>query len=180
MRLLLIVALCALVSACGVTAPTYTSQPRSQSVLVNGHFAPAVVGAFTAKDPALEHLSVRGNPLSLASGTATAEIRHALETELSQAHLLAKDSQTQVTGTLLKNELNGRGFSEGMADVSVEFVVTRNGQETFRATKSKTNTWPSSFVGAKAIPAAAQGYEQTVADLVGDLIADPAFQAALQ
>jgi hypothetical protein len=180
MRLLSIVALCALVSACGITAPTYTSQPRSQSVLVNGHLTPAMVGAFTAKDPALEHLSVRGNTVTLASGTATAEIKHALEVELSQAGLLAKDSATQVTGALLKNELNGKGFSEGSAAVSVEFVVMRNGQETFRATKSKTNTWPSSFVGAKAIPAAAQGYEQTIADLIADLIADPAFQAALR
>ena len=59
-------------------------------------------------------------------------------------------------------------------------MVTRNGQETYRATKSKSNTWPSSFVGAKAIPAAAQGYERTIADLVAELIADPAFQAALR
>ena len=180
MRLLAIIALCALVSACGVSAPTYTSQPRSQSILVNGHFTPALVGTFTAKDPSLEHLSVRGNTVTLASGSATAEIKHALETELSQAGLLAKDSALQVTGTLLRNELNGRGFTEGSADVSVEFVVTRGGQETFRATKSKSNTWPSSFVGAKAIPAAAQGYEQTISDLVADLIADPAFQAALR
>lgn len=180
MRLTSVVFLCALVSGCGVTAPTYVTQAKSQSVLVNGKLKPATVGAFTARDPAFEHLTVRGNPLTLGSGTASNEVRHALESELSQAGLLARTSGVQITGTLLKNELNGRGFAEGMADVSVEFVVTRDGRETFRGTKSKTNTWASSFVGAKAIPAAAQGYEQTIGDLVADLVADQSFQAALQ
>src|SRR5512133_1955412 len=102
MRLSAVVLLCALVSGCGVTAPTYTAQPRSQSVLVNGQLKPATVGTFAARDPALEHLTVRGNPLTLGSGTASNEVRHALETELSQAGLLARASGVQITGTLLK------------------------------------------------------------------------------
>lgn len=180
MRFIAIAASCVLLSACAISGPKYDAQPQNQATLRNGGFQPAMVGAFAASDPKLEKLTIRGNPLVASTGTSSGDIRQALELELSRAGLLSADASTRITGTLKENDLNGRGVSEGSASVAVEFVVHRGEQETYRATKSVQNTWESSFVGAKAIPAASQGYVRTIEKLVASLVADPDFQAALK
>ena len=76
-----------------------------------------------------------------STGSSSGDIRQALELELSRAGLLSTDSATRITGTLMENELDGRGFSEGRAAIAVEFVVHREGREAYRATKSVQNTW---------------------------------------
>lgn len=180
MRFIIIAVSCVLLSACAIAPPSYTAQPQNQSTLRNGGFQSATVGSFTANDPELEKLTIRGNTLVSSTGSSSGDIRQALELELSRAGLLSADSSTRITGTLKENELEARGFSEGRASIAVEFVVQRQGREAYRATKSVKNTWESSFVGAKAIPAAAQGYMATIEKLVTALVADPAFQNALQ
>lgn len=180
LRTAVIVISCVALSACAIATPKYSPQPQVQSTLRNGEFQPVALGQIAASEPSLESLTIRGTPLTPSTGSFTGDIRQALELELSQAGLLLPDSGTSVSGTLLKNDLNGRGMSEGHASVSVEFVVHRDGTESFRSTKTIDHSWPSSFVGAKAIPAAAQGYVQTVEKLVATLVADPAFQKAIK
>lgn len=175
-----IVLSCLALSACAIAQPKYSPQPQVQSTLRNGNFESIGVGSISANDPSLETLTIRGNPLTPTSGTFSGDIRQALELELSRAGLLLPASQVQISGMLMKNELDGRGMSEGHASVAVEFIVRKDGKETFRSTKTADNSWPSSFVGAKAIPAAAQGYVQTVEKLVTTLVADPGFQAAIR
>lgn len=180
MRLLATALVCAALSSCAITTPKYSTQPQNQSVLRNGGFQHAAVGPFTASDKDLESLTIRGNPLVPSSGTFSGDIRQALETELERAGLLSPDAATRITGTLQENELDGRGMSEGHASISVEFVVQRGDREVYRATKKADHAWPSSFIGAKAIPAASQGYVRTTEKLIAALVADAAFQEALK
>lgn len=180
MRVLLMVVMCGVISACAVPAPKYVAKPQSQSILRNNGLEHATIGNFAAKEPGLEQLTIRGNPLTSATGTFSGDIRQALETELRQAGLLATDQKVTITGTLLTNELDGRGISQGDASISMEFVVQHEGVEAWRGVKMASNTWKSSFIGAKAIPAASQGYVQTIGKLIAELVADPAFQAALK
>lgn len=180
MRFIAIAASCVLLSACAISGPRYDAQPQNQAILRNGGFQSASVGPFTASSPKLEKLTIRGNPLVASTGSSSGDIRQALELELSRAGLLSADASTRITGMLTENELDGRGISEGNASISVEFVVQRGEREVYRATKSARNTWKSSFVGAKAIPAASQGYTRTIEQLVAALVADPQFQGALK
>lgn len=180
MRFIAIAVASVFLSACAISGPKYDAQPANQATLRNGGFQSAVVGAFTAVSPKLEKLTIRGNPLVATTGTSSGDIRQALELELSRAGLLSADSATKITGILKENDLNGRGVSEGTASISVEFVVHRNEVETYRATKSVEHSWESSFIGAKAIPAASQGYVQTIEKLISSLIADPEFQASIK
>lgn len=180
MRELCVLVLCGVLSACAVPAPRYVAQPQNQSMLQTSGLRQAAVGNFSAKDPDLEHLTIRGNPLSSSTGTSSGDIRQALETELRQAGLLSTDPTVMITGTLLSNELDGRGISEGNASISVEFVVQRNGTEAWRAVKTASHIWESFFSGAKAVPAASQGYVDTIGKLVAELLQDPGFQAALK
>lgn len=179
-RTAVIVLSCVALSACAIGTPRYSPQPQVQSVLRNGDFQSIALGEISANEPSLESITIRGTPLTPSTGSFTGDIRQALELELSQAGLLLPGSGARISGTLLKNDLDGRGMSEGHASVSVEFVVHRDGTESFRSTKTADNRWPSSFVGAKAIPAAAQGYVATVEKLVATLVADPAFQKAIK
>lgn len=180
MRLLAVIMLCTLVSACAIPAPKYVAQPQNQSALRNSGAQQVVVGNFSAKDPGLEKLTVRGGPLSSSTGTFSGDIRQALEMELRQAGLLSMDPKIVITGVLLSNELDGRGVSEGRASIAVEFVVQRGGVETWRTVKTVSNKWESYFSGAKAIPAASQGYTQTVSKLIAELVLDPGFLDSLK
>lgn len=171
---------CALLSACAVQAPKYVAQPQNQSTLQTSSLRQAAVGTFVAKDPDLEDLTIRGNPLATTTGSASGDIRQALETELRQAGLLSLSQDIVISGVLLSNELDGRGISEGNASISVEFVVQRNGIDAWRGTKTANHTWPSFFSGAKAVPAASQGYVDTIGKVVAALLLDPDFQSALK
>jgi hypothetical protein len=180
MRFIAAIMGCALLSACAIQAPKYVAQPQSQSILKNGGLGHVSMGTFSAREPGLERLSIRGNPLTPTTGTFSGDIRQALESELRQAGLLGLDQQTTIGGTLVTNELNGRGLSKGYATIAMDFFVVRDGHEVWRGTKTVSNTWDSSFFGAKAIPAASQGYVESIGKLVAELVSDAGFQDALK
>lgn len=180
MRLIACALMCALLSACAAPAMRYVSQPQVQSTLRNGDFQPAAVDPFDAATPKLESLTMRGNPLKPASGTFSGDLATALKIELDEARLLDDASTIRIDGRLLRNELSSAGFATGSALIEAEFVVAREGSEVYRSVKQATHQWESSFAGAKAIPAAMQGYLASTQKLIATLIEDPQFQQAIQ
>lgn len=173
----MVVAVAAL-SGCALTAPVYSPSMDNVSALNNMGDVKAKVGEFASSSPTT--LSIRGNPMSSPVGNYDAYLADALRKELSLANKLALNGDTLVTGNLVKNELDGSGFSTGTASISAHFVVTKGGVAVYDGVKTVDNSWESSFVGATAIPAAINGYHSTVQKLLASLYADPDFAKAIK
>lgn len=115
-----------------------------------------------------------------AGADYAAYVADALRAELEMAQRLDPKATLEISGLLLKNDLDASGFSKGEAEIQAQFIVRRNGQVQFDKVKSANAEWESSFAGAVAIPRAAQNYPLLVQNLLSTLYADAEFLAAIR
>lgn len=180
-RFTLVAALLLQTACVTMVAPKYQSGMANSQVLgrqSNG--APLKVGAFTA-DAKLDKkaLSVRGSTLKGGDdGKYSTYLRDALMAELKAAGRLDDKTNSEITGELLENKLNGSGMSTGNASVKARFVIKRDGAQVYDRTLSAQHEWDSSFIGAIAIPAAFDNYPVTIQKLFQQLFSDPEFERA--
>jgi hypothetical protein len=172
-------------SGCASQAPRYNTNYGSVTVLKSAGLESVKVGEIAklpakAKADDVDRLTIRGGTYNSPYGSFTAFLREALKDELDHADLLNDKSSFQIDGVLLRNVLDGSGFSIGFAEIEAQFVVKRSGSSIYDKTHTARVEWPSSFVGAVAIPRAMQNYQLVVRDLLAKLYADPAFVAALK
>jgi hypothetical protein len=106
--------------------------------------------------------------------------RHQLRQELELAKLYNPQSGVEISGTLLKNNIDAGGISTNAGQIEARFVVTANGQVRFDKVKRTERKWDSSFSGAVAIPLAANNYPLMVQSLVAALVTDPDFVKAIR
>lgn len=178
-------ALIALTTGCAqMTMGTPQPTVANTAALRQAQLVPAQVGAFTldASKPAQmdKGHSLRGaNSVEAPTKGSFAEyLRESLQVELAAAGLLDAKADAVITGVLTNSQLDP-AIGTGKGTLSARFVVTRGGSKRFDKELSVTSEWESSFMGAVAIPAAAQQYEGLYRKLVGMLIADKGFRDAL-
>ena len=98
--------------------------------------------------------------------------------ELQSAGLLDAGSDAVITGTLLDSTVEAP-VGMGKAALAARFVVTRAGSVRYDRALRTEASWDSPFIGVSAIPQAAGQYEALYRKLVGTLLDDPAFRAAV-
>ena len=181
-RLFLIVLTGALFGGCAMTAPQYSASIDNVQKLKDASVSPAKVGTFLSKQEAGNEnpISLRGNKMSSPYGDSYANyLSEALKQELSLAGKLSAGAETEVTGVLLKNNLDA-AIGTGMGDIRARINVKRSGQLVYDKEKAAHAEWESSFIGATAIPKAQQAYVPLVQKLLSELYADPDFLKALR
>ena len=182
--LLLGIALCvSLMSGCSLMAPNYTASIENVQRLKEG-------GNFAAKVGKFESVPDRGNanPISLRGSSLVspyensfaAYLAEAVKQELSLAGKLAPGTDVEVSGMLLKNDIDASGFSIATGIIQACFVVRKGDAVRYDQVKTLQNEWESSFAGAIAIPRAQQAYPGLVQRLLAALYADQAFLQALK
>jgi hypothetical protein len=149
--------------------------------LRSANLAPAAVASFTAdaKAGGDNSMSIRGgNSVQAPGGSFAKHLGETLKVELQTAGLLDAASTNVITGTLTSSVLNA---SIGTADakLSARFVVTRAGAVKYDRELSVGSTWESSFIGAVAIPLAANNYEGQYRALISKLLDDADFRKSL-
>ncbi|WP_420478654.1 hypothetical protein [Brevundimonas sp. FT23028] len=176
-----VLAVMSTLAACVSTpAPTYQPSIANLQSLRSGT-AMIGVDAFTANEGVSNRSFVlRGSTMSGSGvdGTFSTYLQEALEAELRNAGRFGDAAALRLSGTLTTNRLNAAGISTGDGAVGARFVLTRDGQVVYDKELTGEHQWPSSFIGAVAIPAAVQGYPATVEKLISLLFADPDFIAA--
>lgn len=180
---LLILAATVFSTGCAMVAPQYTSSMDNVQAINDGGSFTAKVGEFKPGTTAeyANPISIRGSSLYSPYGESyAAYVAEALKQELSFARKLSSDAKTEITGTVLKNDIDATGFSVGWASVEARFLVTRAGQVRYDRVKSVRHQFASSFVGAQAIPRAVQAYPVAVQKLLAELYGDQAFIEALK
>ncbi|WP_231878947.1 hypothetical protein [Collimonas arenae] len=170
-------------TGCSVMAPQYSASIDNVQKLKDSGDYSAKVGAFTSKPGQgnVNPISLRGSSMNSPYQSSYAKyVEEAIKQELSLANKMAPNANAEVSGTLLKNDLDSSGFSTGTGDIEARFVVKKQGQILYDQVKSAHHEWPSSFAGAVAIPRAIQEYPNLVQKLLASLYADPAFLSALK
>lgn len=181
--LLLLVFSVILSTGCSVMAPQYSaSLDNVQTLKDSGNYA-AKVGEFTSgKDKGNANpISLRGSSLSSPYQNSYSNyLAEAVKQELSLAHKFSSSADVEVSGMLVKNDLDASGISVGRGEIEARFVVKKDNQIRYDQVKAVSHEWPSSFVGAIAIPRAIQEYPSLVQKLLAALYADNAFLSALK
>lgn len=109
-----------------------------------------------------------------------AYLTEAIKQELSLAGKLKPDTDFEISGALLKNDINISGFSIGTGDIQARFVLKKGELVRYDQIKTIHSEWDSSFAGAVAIPRGQQQYPNLVQKLLASLYADRDFLAALK
>jgi hypothetical protein len=151
--------------------------------LRNVPLAPAAVGEFAlakgrpeAKD---RSVGIRGTALvSPVGGSLSKYLGETLRKELQAAQLLDANSGTQISGFLVDSDVDAP-MGTGIGYLTARFVVKKADSVAYDRELSTKLEWESSFMGAIAIPTAAQNYAFLYKRLVGTLFDDPDFRQAL-
>lgn len=178
-RIALLATAVAVLQGCGVTMPRY--EPNFDNVQLLKQQAPlSVMGSpSVVADQGQDSVSARANPIRSPEGSLSKHVQHALEGELRLAGLLAPSSARQLQVRLRQNSLTA-GMGSGNGVISADFDLREGDVSLYSGSKTVTSVWDSSFVGAIAIPSAANAYNPLVRKLLAELYQDPAFIKALK
>lgn len=184
-RLTVVLAATAALTAC-VTAklPTPSASATNVEKLRAAKAAPSQVGSFklAAGKPAAMDTDLgglRGSSVQPSSGTFSAQLRDELVAELKGAGLLDPASQVVIEGELTDSRVDA-AIGTGTGRLAARFVVKRNGQKVFDKELAAESSWESSFVGGIAIPMAINQYGALYKSLIGKLLDDAEFRAAVK
>jgi len=168
-------------AGCAAKAPNYVTSPAATQSLQAARAAPAKVGEFTAAPSAAnKSLTLRASTMEPSQGTYSQYLADAIKTELELVKLYSPASNTEISGVLMRNELETGLAVKGSGLIEANIVVRRDGNVRFDKTKVATTEWDSNFIGAIAIPRAQQEYSRLVQTLVAQFFADADFVSALQ
>jgi len=170
-------------TGCAGPAPNYAPSIDNVEALKKSGITAPNVGAVTvsADLPGGKSLSLRANTMVSPVGATFGDyIATALRQELELAKLLNSQSGLEISGALLRNNIDAGGISTNEGQIEARFVVKRDGQVRFDKVKRIEHKWESSFAGAVAIPLAANNYPVMVQKLIGSLVTDPEFIQSLR
>lgn len=170
-------------SGCSLMAPKYTASiDNVQRLKDAGDFA-AKVGKFDSSSDKsnANPISLRGSSLSSPYEDSYAVyLVEAIKQELILAGKLKPDTDVEISGLLLKNDMDTSGFIIATGDVEARFVVKKGEIERYNQIKTIHQEWESSFLGSVAIPRAQEQYPRLVQRLLEVLYADNDFLQALK
>lgn len=180
-RLVLVASLLAL-GGC-VHEKMAAAQPSIATIKAAQSFdmVPLAVGPVIASpaDAAFDrHIDIRGSTMAPPTGRFSSFLRDTLIAELRAAGRYDPESRTIVSAVLTENSAT-ESFKRGTGVEVATFRVHRNGQTLFEGAIRAEVEWPSSFIGAVAIPNAFRTHSSLSNTLVAHLFADANFRAAV-
>ena len=178
-KLLLIILIALIMSGCSIPAPKYSPSFDNVTMLKKAN-SPVDVTDFTGATAGLGTISLRGNTLESPHGKDLIYyIQFALESELEKAGLLKEDSTKKLSAVIEKNDIDTAISSPASGKIKATFVVTDRSVVLYKKSVVGASEWESSFLGAVAIPRAAESYPKIVVDLLKNLYSDKDFISAL-
>ena len=174
------IALVALIlQGCGVAMPRYEASFDNVQALKNQpHLAKLNAPTVTA-DNGQDSVFVRANPVRSPEGSISKHVQKALEDELRLAGLLEPSASRHLEVRLRQSKVEA-AIGTGTAAISADFNLQEGERSLYNSSKTVTSTWNSSFLGAIAIPAAANAFNPLVRKLLAELYQDPLFIDAMK
>lgn len=175
--------MCVIFAGCAGPAPNYAPSIDNVELLKKSGLETVKIGqiGMTPGLPGANALSLRAYSMASPVGAHYGDyLASALKQELELAKLQDPQSKKEVSGQLLKNNIDAGGFSTNEGQIEARFMVKNAGQVSYDKVKRAERKWESSFAGAVAIPQAANNYPLMVQKLLNSLFTDPDFILALK
>jgi hypothetical protein len=181
---LIIFSAAALTGCASVKLPPPTAKAETVLALRSANLSPAMVGEFKladGKDPEIDKKvgGLRGSSLTAANGSFSQQLKAEVITALQAAALYDEQSAIRIEGQLTDSMVDA-AIKTGTGRLAARFTVDRNGKRMYDKELVVESNWPSSFMGAIAIPKAINEYGALYKKLTDKLFADEAFQQALK
>jgi len=166
-------------SACSLMAPNYT--PAFQNVeKVKALPSNVTLGNFSAQKPELEEVGIRGSAMKAGQGSFSSYLKDAVAAELKLGNKLGTTGDAELSAVILVNELNTGVGGTGDGTLSARFTVLRDKVTAYDKSLTAKTEFPSSFVGAIAIPNAVNAFVPLVQKLIETLFSDADFVKAVK
>jgi hypothetical protein len=163
-------------AASGTAANAEKLRAAGAQVMTTGEFKAAPGKAASADSG----LSIRGtNSISPTNGSFALQLRDQLAAELKAAGLDSAGAKVVISATVTDNQLE-TGLSKGMGRLAARFQVQRDGRAAYDKELAASSEWEASFVAAVAVPDSFNRYGALYQTLIGKLIDDPEFRAAVK
>jgi hypothetical protein len=167
----------------GCTMPMGAPQASMTAVekLRGANVSPMKVGTF-APSPALARgddssTTIRASVLSPPDKSFAKYLGRTIEEDLKAAGRLDVNADLVVEGLLTETHVDST-MGTATAKLGAQFSLKRAGQTVFDKHLVVDSKWDSSFIGAVAIPDAANHYTMLYDELAKSLFSDPDFLAA--
>lgn len=170
--------MCALFAGCAGPAPNYTASIDNVELLKKSAIAPIKAGQVSVMPamPGANAIGLRASSMTSPVGAHYGDyLASALRQELELAKLHNPQSPLEVSGQLLRNNIDAGGISTNEGQIEARFIVKRADLVTYDKVKKAELQWDSAFTGAVAIPLAASNYPLMVQKLLNSLFSDPEF-----
>jgi hypothetical protein len=169
-------------SACAVTMSQQPATMDNIQTIRAARIPNVAVGTFGPAPSLPAHadtaITFRADSLSAPSGSFSAYLRQTLITQLTASGRFDANSPIVISGLLTESNAD-TALDRPHAVLGAEFTVTRGGQQIFRKSLQVEDSWTGDFFGAVAIPDAMNHYTALYSKLVGVLMLDPGFRAAV-
>jgi hypothetical protein len=182
-RILSAIALSLATAACAMGMPEQQATIENLRVLRAADISPVNVGEFTLA-PGLRpetdrSIAIRAVTVSPPNGgTFTGYLRQTLITELTADGKFDANSSIVIGGRLNVSKIDA-GIGTAHATLGATFTVSRGGNKVYEKALEVHDDWSGDFLGAVAIPSAMDHYTALYSKLVGALLADGEFRAAM-
>lgn len=173
--------MCSIFAGCAGPAPNYTASIDNVELLKKNAIAPIKAGQVGVMPgmPGASAISLRASSMTSPVGAHYGDyLASALRQELELAKLHNPQSPIEVSGQLLRNNIDAGGLSTNEGQIEARFIVKRADLVTYDKVKKAELKWDSAFAGAVAIPLAANNYSLMVQKLLNSLFSDPEFTLA--
>jgi hypothetical protein len=168
---------------CAGPAPNYAPSIDNVEAFKKSGGEAAKVGTISVKAdlPGGTVMKLRGNSMFSPRGENFGDyIAFALRQDLELAKMFSAQSDAEISGTLLRNNIDAGGMSTNEGQIEARFVVKRGGQVRFDKIKRIEHRWESAITGPVAIPLAMNNYPVMVQKLIGTLVSDPDFVQSIR
>lgn len=181
MILLASLAMSTVMVGCAVQAPNYSPSIANVELLKKGGVEMLRVGQISVMPgmAGASSMGLRANSMGSPVGSNYGDyLAAALRMELEFARLQNLRSDIEVTGILVKNNIDAGGIATNEGQIEARFIVKHLDQIKYDKVKRAELKWDSSFAGAVAIPLAVNNYPVMVQKLLNGLFSDHDFIAA--
>lgn len=172
-----------LMIGCAGPAPNYAPSIDNVEMLKKSGGGAAKIGVISVKADLVggKAMAMRANTMVSPVGESFGDyIAAALRQDLELAKMFNAQSGLEISGVLLRNNIDAGGFSTNAGQIEARFIVKRGDQVRFDKVKRVDHQWDSSFAAAVAIPLAMNNYPVMVQKLISTLVSDPDFVQSLR
>lgn len=182
-KLIAVAAAMLLFSGCAqLKAPAYSPDYAVVDGLKGLDIGNTAVGEFSPREPdaAVNKVWLRAMRMESPNGTFVQYLEDAIRHDLKEIGVYSPASTTVINATVLRNEIDLSGFSQGHGIMEVDVSVTKQNVVILDKTYRANTQFKSSFVGAVAIPNGQNAYPALVRELLKKMYMDPEFIAAVR